>query len=211
MANAPHAAEASHAPSPWAGAYGHYVLVGIATLGLAAGAGFWWLGRPDWSSLAFALATLPVLLALLVEITQSLRRGDVGLDVVAALSMSAAMVFGETLAGNVVALMYAGGQLLEIFAQGRARREMTALLGRVAHSAMRYLGDELQEVPISTIVPGARTASRSPNSGKASCRGRCNADRPRVRRIRRRPSGCDVRHPAHSRSLASSRCSTRTA
>lgn len=53
-------------------------------LGLAAGAWFWWLGRPDWSSLAFALATLPVLLPLLVEIVQSLRRGYVGLDVVAA-------------------------------------------------------------------------------------------------------------------------------
>ena len=42
--------------------------------------------------------------------------------------MSAALLFGEPLAGNVVALMYAGGQLLESFAEGRARREMTALL-----------------------------------------------------------------------------------
>lgn len=160
MAATPHAAPARHAPSLWAADYQHYALVGIATLGLAAGAGFWWLGRPDWSSLVFALATLPVLLALLVEIIQSLRRGDVGLDVVAALSMSAALVFGETLAGNVVALMYAGGQLLEIFAQGRARREMTALLGRVAHTAMRYRGDELEEVPISTIGPGDRLLIR---------------------------------------------------
>ncbi len=147
-------------PSLWVAAFRHYALVAVATLGLAAGAGFWLLGRPDWSSVAFALATLPVLLALLVEIAQSLRRGDVGLDVVAALSMSAALLFGETLAGNVVALMYAGGQLLEIFAQGRARREMTALLGRVAHSAMRYRGDELDEVPISTIVAGDRLLIR---------------------------------------------------
>jgi heavy metal translocating P-type ATPase len=155
-----HVASTSPAPSPWTSAYRHYALVAIATLGLAAGALLWWLGRPDWSSLVFTLATLPVLLALLVEITQSLRRGDVGLDVVAALSMSAALVFGETLAGNVVALMYAGGQLLETFAQGRARREMTALLGRVAHTAMRYRGQELEEVPISTIVPGDRLLIR---------------------------------------------------
>lgn len=140
--------------------YRHYGLVTVAVVGLAVGAGLWWWGRPDWSSLAWALATLPVLIALLVEITQSLRRGDVGLDVVAALSMSAALIFGETLAGNVVALMYAGGQLLETFAQGRARREMTALLGRVAHTAMRYRGEELEEVPISTIVPGDRLLIR---------------------------------------------------
>ena len=142
------------------GAYRQYLLVAVAVLGLATGAALWGLGRPDWSSLAWAAATLPVLLALLIEIVGSLRRGDVGLDVVAALSMSAALVFGETLAGNVVALMYAGGQLLETFAQGRARREMTALLGRVAHSAMRYRGEELDEVPIAEIVPGDRLLIR---------------------------------------------------
>jgi heavy metal translocating P-type ATPase len=132
----------------------------VAVLGLAIGAGLWGLGRPDWANIAWAVATLPVLVALLIEIVGSLRRGDVGLDVVAALSMSAALVFGETLAGNVVALMYAGGQLLEIFAQGRARREMTALLGRVAHSAMRYRGEALVEVPIAEIVPGDRLLIR---------------------------------------------------
>ncbi len=140
--------------------YRQYGLVSVAVLGLATGAALWVGGRPDLSSLAWMAATLPVLLALLIEIVSSLRRGDVGLDVVAALSMSAALVFGETLAGNVVALMYAGGQLLETFAQGRARREMTALLGRVAHSAMRYRGEELEEVPIAQIVPGDRLLIR---------------------------------------------------
>ena len=36
--------------------------------------------------------------------------------------MSAALAFGQALAGNVVALMYAGGRV-ETFAEGRARRE----------------------------------------------------------------------------------------
>lgn len=68
--------------------------------------------------------------------------------------MSAALAFGETLAGNVVALMYAGEQLLESYAQGRARREMTALLGRVAHTALRYRGEALDEVAIAEISTG---------------------------------------------------------
>jgi cation transport ATPase len=137
-----------------------YGLVAIALGGLVAGAIAWLLDRPDWSSLVWAAATLPVLLALLVEIVGSLRKGDVGLDIVAALSMSAALAFGETLAGNVVALMYAGGQLLEVFAQGRARREMTALLGRVASTAMRFSGEALEEVPIAAIRPGDRLLIR---------------------------------------------------
>jgi heavy metal translocating P-type ATPase len=136
------------------------LLVGIALLGLALGGWFWWRGEAGSSHLPWTLGTLPVLLALFGQIIASLRRGDVGLDVVAALSMSAALVFGESLAGNVVALMYAGGQLLESFAEGRARREMTALLGRVAFTAMRYRDHTLEEVPIATIRQGDRLLVR---------------------------------------------------
>jgi heavy metal translocating P-type ATPase len=140
--------------------FGPRLLVGFALLGLALGGWFWWRGEAGPSNLAWTLGTLPVLLALCGQIIASLRRGDVGLDVVAALSMSAALVFGETLAGNVVALMYAGGQLLESFAEGRARREMTALLGRVAFTAMRYRDHTLEEVPIATIRQGDRLLVR---------------------------------------------------
>ena len=45
------------------------------------------------------------------------------LDVVAALSMLAALVFAEYLAAAVVAVMYSGGQYLESFAERRASRE----------------------------------------------------------------------------------------
>ena len=68
----------------------------------------------------------------------SLRRGDVGLDIVAALSMSAALAVGESLAAAIVALMIAGGQFLEAYAERAARREMTALLARVPRSALRH-------------------------------------------------------------------------
>lgn len=139
--------------SPW-------ILVAIPTLGLAAGVALSWIALEPMARTAWTMATLPVLLVLLLQIAVSLRRGDVGLDVVAALSMSAALLFGEPLAGNVVAIMYAGGQLLENFAQGRARREMTALLGRVARTAMRFRGTELEDVSIDAIAPGDRLMIR---------------------------------------------------
>ncbi|WP_353843275.1 HAD-IC family P-type ATPase [Mesorhizobium sp.] len=119
-----------------------------------------WASGAGWHPWPWAVATALVLAALAVEIVRSLSRGEVGLDLVAALSMSAALAFGEMLAGNVVALMYAGGQFLEGYAAGRARREMTALLGRVAHSAMRYGNDGLDEVLIQAIVPGDRLLVR---------------------------------------------------
>ncbi len=131
-----------------------YLLLALALVGLLAGLLVMWQGPANWAHAIWTAATLPVLGALLVQIWTSLRRGDVGLDVVAALSMSAALGFGEPLAGNVVALMYAGGQLLESYAQGRAQQEMTALLGRVARTAMRFEGEHLVEVPIDEVAPG---------------------------------------------------------
>jgi heavy metal translocating P-type ATPase len=94
------------------------------------------------------------------EIIIRLRRGDIGLDIIAALSITAALAAGEYLAADIVALMYAGGQYLEDFAQAHARREMTALLARVPRSAMRHRNGSLEEVPLDTIEPGDRLLIR---------------------------------------------------
>jgi len=48
---------------------------------------------------------------------RSIGRGEVGLDIVAALSMTAALVFGETLAAAVVAVNAAIGGFQEVRAQ----------------------------------------------------------------------------------------------
>ncbi|MFN3525379.1 MAG: heavy metal translocating P-type ATPase, partial [Paracoccus sp. (in: a-proteobacteria)] len=130
------------------------VLLAIALLGLLTGLGLWAAGRSDLAALAWGAGVIPVLAALVVEILRSLTRGEVGLDIVAALSMSAALIFGETLAAAVVALMYSGGTFLESFAAGRARREMSDLLSRVPRTATRHQDDALIEVPLDQIAPG---------------------------------------------------------
>lgn len=135
------------------------VLAGVAAVGLLIGTILSFGDHPDGARWAWSIATLPVLAALGLEIASNLRSG-VGLDIIAALAMGAALTFGEPLAGNVVALMYSGGQLLEAFAQGRARREMTALLGRVRRTAMLHTSTGLQEVVIETLAPGDRVLIR---------------------------------------------------
>src|SRR5262249_28463877 len=103
---------------------------------------------------------IAVLLALVAEIVISLRRGDIGVDIVAALSMLAALVFSEDPPAVVVALMYAGGQYLEDLAERRASREMTALLARVPHTAVRQRNGRLEEVDLDVIEPGDRLVVR---------------------------------------------------
>lgn len=135
------------------------ILVAVAAGGLLIGLVLSWQAA-RYAGLVWTIATLVVLASLFVQVAGALRRGDIGLDIVAALSMSAAIAFNEPLAGNVVGVMYAGGQLLEAFAEGRARREMTALMGRVSHSAMRYGSSGLEEIAISQIRPGDRLLVR---------------------------------------------------
>jgi cation transport ATPase len=106
---------------------------------------------------------------LAAEIVPSLRCGDVGLDIVAALSMTAALIFGEELAACVVALMYAGGQYLESYAEQHARREMTALLTRAPRSAMRHRNGGLEEVPLASIGIGDRLLIRQGDVVPVEC------------------------------------------
>lgn len=131
-----------------------------AVAGLIAGLMFWLSGKPDIADIVWIAGVVPALAALVVEILRSLRSGEVGLDIVAALSMSAALVFGETLAAAVVAVMYSGGTFLESFAEGRARREMHALLSRVPRSATRLREGTLEEIPLDRIAPGDRLLIR---------------------------------------------------
>ncbi|MBS0247206.1 MAG: heavy metal translocating P-type ATPase [Proteobacteria bacterium] len=132
----------------------------LVVAGLAAGFVARLGGHAGAAQTIWAAVTVPVLVTLLAEIVVTLRQGEVGLDIVAALSMSAALLVGEALAAAIVALMYAGGQLLEGFAERRARRDMTTLLSRVPRSAMRHRDGRLEEVPLELILPGDRLLIR---------------------------------------------------
>ncbi len=113
------------------------------------------LGLSAWEGF-YAWGTVPVLLALALDMARSLRRGAFGLDAIAALAMLAGLLMGEALAANVVALMYAGGQALEAYAQARAGREMQALLARQPRTALRHAGEGVEEVPLDALRPGDR-------------------------------------------------------
>src|SRR6187455_2550497 len=67
------------------------ILVAVPATGLVLGMIARLAGFDHWAGPIWAGVTAPVLVALLIEIVTSLRRGDVGLDVVAALSMGGAL------------------------------------------------------------------------------------------------------------------------
>lgn len=136
------------------------LLVFVSAVGLSAGFLAPYFGMSALQHTLWGLAATIILLFLARDIFTSLWRGEFGLDIVAALSMSGALYFGETLAAAVVSLMYSGGQLLENFAEARARAEMNTLLGRAPTKALRYFNGQLVEVRIASLVPGDRILVR---------------------------------------------------
>ena len=84
-----------------------------------------------------------------------LRAGAYGVDLLAVLSVTVTVLVGEYWAALVVCLMLSGGEALEDYANGRARRELSSLLAgapRVAHRAGP--GGELEDVPVDDVRPG---------------------------------------------------------
>ena len=129
--------------------------------GILAGSVLFATGRPGLADLAWGVTTGLVLAPLLLGVARDLRRGRFGVDLLALLSMGGALLLGEYLAGAVVALMLSGGQVLESYAEGRARRELSALLSRAPRHAHRYDGGSVHLVPLAEVRAGDRLLVRS--------------------------------------------------
>lgn len=137
------------------------LLFAFAVLGLVAGAILWLSGRPTWANGAWAVATLPVIVALAISIVRDFLAGRVGVDAIALFSMSGALLLGEDLAGIVVAIMYSGGNLLEDYAVGRAERDLKSLIDRAPRTAHRYTGQTVEDVPVEDIAVGDKLLVRA--------------------------------------------------
>jgi heavy metal translocating P-type ATPase len=136
------------------------LLAALAFLCLAGGGALFLSAMPEQAAQIWMIGASAVLIVLIFDILRALLQGRMGVDAIAALSIGVGLALGENLAAAIVAVMYAGGQLLESFAEGRARRDMTALLGRVSRTAMVYRGTNLESVAIEALKPQDRILVR---------------------------------------------------
>jgi heavy metal translocating P-type ATPase len=88
-----------------------------------------------------------------VDLVRAMRRGVLGVDFIALIAIVGAIALNQSLAAVIVALMVAGGGALEDFAESRARRELTALVGRTPRIAHRRDGEQLTDVRIASVQP----------------------------------------------------------
>jgi cation transport ATPase len=111
-------------------------------------------GLDTTASWIWAAGTAPVIAALGISIARDLAAGRMGVDAVALLSMTAALVLNANLAAVVVAVMYAGGAVLEDFAVARAQRDLKSLADRAPRIAHRRRDDSIKDIPVDAVQHG---------------------------------------------------------
>jgi heavy metal translocating P-type ATPase len=129
------------------------VLLGVVATGVAGGLVVWAAGWGDVADAVWAAVTGVVLLTETGGALRQLRRGRVGVDLVAILALAGALALGELLVGAIIALMVTSGDALEQFARGRARRELAALMSAAPTVAHR-VADGLVTVPVGEVRAG---------------------------------------------------------
>ena len=114
--------------------------------------GFGVMGAPASAPLVavLVLCGLPLVLDLLWRGVH----GEFGSDHLAGISVIASSLLGEYLAGVIVVLMLAGGNVLEQFAAAKAASALRALASRVPTVAHRRRGKTAEDIPVAQVAVG---------------------------------------------------------
>src|SRR2546430_10410479 len=107
-----------------------HVVALLTAAGVVVGGVAWLAGERSLAGWTWSAVTAIALVPLAASVVRDLVRRKPGVDLIALLAMSGALALGQALAGAVVALMLSGRLALEALADGRARRELLALLSR---------------------------------------------------------------------------------
>jgi heavy metal translocating P-type ATPase len=140
----------------------HEMLVLALSIALLAGGAIaWWAGAPGAADAAWVVGTLVGLLFALVTTIDAARHKRPTVDVIAVLALAGALWIGEPLAGAIITLMLATGQVLDARAEARARRELSLLVARAPRTARRVVADGLVEIPVDEVALGDRLLVRT--------------------------------------------------
>lgn len=156
----PNSANAAAGRSEHSGAH-LLVMLGGAFALLVVGAVLHVAGQGGLGDTAWRITGLAGALWSASLVVSALRSGRVGVDAIAVIAISGALLVGEVFAAALITLMLATGRYLEERAAGRARAELTALVARAPVEARRYLDGSLEVVPVSQVRAGDLLLVRS--------------------------------------------------
>ncbi|MGV1036930.1 MAG: heavy metal translocating P-type ATPase [Candidatus Nanopelagicales bacterium] len=147
----------------------------ISSVLLAVGGVVYLFGEQSTGELIWAISTILGLLVALIVTANALVRKRFTVDVIALLALAGSLWVGEMLAGAIVVVMLASGELLEARAASRAQRELSLLVSRAPRRARRCTGDVVEDIDISQVAQGDQLIVGSgeviPVDGRLLCDG----------------------------------------
>ncbi len=129
------------------------VFLATTLLALLLGGIAWLIGADATAASCWAVGTVVGIGSAAVWVVAALRRGRIGVDIIALLALVGALLLGEHLAGALIAVMLATGQALDAYAERRASKDLHALLDRVPRTARRRSAGEVEVVDLTDIQP----------------------------------------------------------
>ncbi|WP_309617373.1 heavy metal translocating P-type ATPase, partial [Salinibacterium sp.] len=133
-----------------------YPLVALTIAVGIVGAILWLLGFELITRWIFSIFAIAVACLQAVRMVKQLRQGVFGVDLLAIIAIVSTVAVGEVIASMIIVLMLSGGEALEDFAQGRARRELSALLDREPQTAHRLVpgSSEVDDISAAQVRIG---------------------------------------------------------
>ena len=106
----------------------------------------------QWGEILISALSIFMALRLLIEIVRDLRKGNYGVDILAAVAIVATIAVGEYWATIIIVIMMTSGQALEEYAARRAKAELTSLLERAPKITYLKVGDSTRDIPIGEVA-----------------------------------------------------------
>ena len=124
---------------------------------------FWLVGAGEVTRWLFSVFAILVAAIEALQMINQLRKKIFGIDVLAIVAIVSTVLVGEFFASIIIVLMVSGGKALEDFAQGRARRELDALLAREPQVAHRTHpgSDQIEDIAAAEVLIGDTILVRS--------------------------------------------------
>lgn len=139
-----------------------YAFLLISVSGLFGGLALGWLGVAVWSVIPWMISAAVGLYVSAIWVIRAIKRRELGSDILAIVAILSAGLINEWLAAAVISAMLATGRSLERWAEGRARRQLEALLKRAPQIAHRIgLQGQIEDLKLSEISIGDRILVRA--------------------------------------------------
>ena len=138
----------------WLTQHGSQLWLVTTVAPLLAGVGCWIVGARSSADVLWLVCAAIGLGPLTAMVVMGLAKRRAGVDVIALLALAGALGIGEYFAASVLSVMLASGRALEHLAEGRATRELTALISRAPTTAHLWEGGQITTVDLDEIAPG---------------------------------------------------------